>query len=57
MTGGGPGLSSQFPAVYVYEYMFASNLALGLAASTVMLLAVAVVVVPWAFYEFGYKRT
>jgi glucose/mannose transport system permease protein len=57
MTNGGPGLSSQFPAVYVYEYMFASNLALGLAASAVMLVAVAVVVVPWAFYEFGHKRT
>jgi glucose/mannose transport system permease protein len=56
MTGGGPGLSSQFPAVYVYEYMFASNLGLGLAASTVMLLAVAIIVVPWAFYEFGGKR-
>lgn len=57
MTGGGPGLSSQFPAVYVYEYMFASNLGLGLAASSVMLIAVAVIVVPWAFYEFGRKRT
>ncbi len=57
MTGGGPGLSSQFPAIYVYEYMFASNLALGLAASSVMLLAVAVIVVPWAFYEFGRRRT
>ncbi len=22
MTGGGPGLSSQFPTIYVYEYMF-----------------------------------
>jgi glucose/mannose transport system permease protein len=57
MTGGGPGLSSQFPAVYVYEYMFVANLGLGLAASSVMLIAVAVIVVPWAFYEFGRKRT
>jgi glucose/mannose transport system permease protein len=57
MTGGGPGLSSQFPAVYVYEYMFVANLGLGLAASSVMLVAVAIIVVPWAFYEFGRKRT
>ena len=57
MTGGGPGLSSQFPAVFVYEYIFVSNLGLGLSASTVMLLAVAVIVIPWAFYEFGRKRT
>jgi glucose/mannose transport system permease protein len=57
MTGGGPGLSSQFPAVYVYEYMFVSNLGQGLAASSVMLVAVAIIVAPWAFYEFGRKRT
>jgi glucose/mannose transport system permease protein len=57
MTGGGPGLSSQFPTVYVYEFMFVSNLAQGLAASSVLLFAVAVIVVPWAFYEFGKKKT
>jgi glucose/mannose transport system permease protein len=56
MTGGGPGLSSQFPTLYVYEYMFVSNLAQGLAASTVMLVTVAIIVVPWAFFEFGRKR-
>ncbi len=57
MTGGGPGLSSQFPTLYVYEFMFTNYLSQGLAASTVMLIAVAVIVVPWAFYEFGRKRT
>ena len=34
MTGGGPGLSSQFPTIYIYEYMFVANLSQGLAAST-----------------------
>ena len=30
MTGGGPGLSvAVLPAIYVYEYMFASNLGAG----------------------------
>jgi glucose/mannose transport system permease protein len=57
MTGGGPGLSSQFPTIYVYEFMFVANLAQGLAASTVMLITVAIIVVPWAFYEFGKRRT
>lgn len=57
MTGGGPGLSSQFPTVYIYEFMFVSNLSQGLAASSVLLVTVAVIVVPWAFYEFGRKRT
>ncbi len=57
MTGGGPGLSSQFPTVYVYEFMFVSNLAQGLAASSVLLAAVGIIVIPWAFYEFGQKKT
>ena len=57
MTGGGPGLSSQFPTIYIYEFMFVTNLSQGLAASTVLLLTVAVIVVPWAYYEFGRKRT
>jgi glucose/mannose transport system permease protein len=56
MTGGGPGLSSQFPTIYVYEFMFVSNLSQGLAASTVMLITVAIIVVPWAFFEFGRRR-
>ncbi len=57
MTGGGPGLSSQFPTIYIYEYMFVSNLGQGLAASTVLLVTVAIIVVPWAFFEFGRRRT
>jgi glucose/mannose transport system permease protein len=57
MTGGGPGLSSQFPTIYIYEYMFVSNLSQGLAASSVLLVTVAVIVVPWAYYEFGRRRT
>ena len=57
MTGGGPGLSSQVPTIYIYEHMFVSNLSQGLAASTVLLVTVAVIVVPWAFYEFGRRRT
>jgi glucose/mannose transport system permease protein len=56
MTGGGPGLSSQFPTIYVYEYMFVANLSLGLAASTVLLMTVAIIVVPWAYLEYGRRR-
>src|SRR6185295_9342473 len=41
MTGGGPGISSQFPTVYIYEFMFVANLSQGLAASTVLLVTVA----------------
>jgi len=53
-TSGGPGHASEVPAKYVYDYMFAAqNLGQGFAASTMMLLTVAIVVVPWAYLEFG----
>lgn len=56
-TGGGPGIASEVPAKYVYDLMFGSqNLGQGFAASTMMLLSVAVIVVPWAFLEFGGKK-
>jgi len=56
-TNGGPGIASEVPAKYVYDYMFqAQNLGQGFAASTIMLLAVLVIVIPWAFLEFGGRR-
>ena len=56
-TSGGPGGASEVPAKYVYDYMFlAQNLGQGFAASTMMLLSVAIIVVPWAYLEFGGKR-
>jgi glucose/mannose transport system permease protein len=56
-TSGGPGISSEVPAKYVYNYMFlAQNLGQGLAASTMMLLTVVIVIVPWAYLQFGRSR-
>ena len=56
-TSGGPGLASQMPAMYVYDYMFGGqNLGQGFAASTMMLISVAVVLIPWAYLEFGGKK-
>ncbi|WP_366656116.1 sugar ABC transporter permease [Fodinicurvata sp. EGI_FJ10296] len=56
-TAGGPGLSSQVPAMYVFDKMFKDqNLAQGFAASTMMLVSVLVVLIPWAYLEFGGKR-
>jgi glucose/mannose transport system permease protein len=55
-TSGGPGIASEVPAKYVYDYMFqGQNLGQGFAASTMMLLAVVIVVIPWAYLEFGGK--
>ena len=56
-TSGGPGHASEVPAKYVYDYMFsAQNLGQGFAASTMMLLTVLIVVVPWAYLEFGGRN-
>lgn len=56
-TSGGPGIASEVPAKYVIEKMFQSqNLAQGFAASTMMLLSVLVVLIPWAYLEFGGKK-
>lgn len=57
-TSGGPGIASEVPAKYVYDYMFfAQNLGQGFAASTMMLLSVVIVIVPWAYLEFGRRRS
>ena len=56
-TGGGPGIASEVPAKYVYDAMFhKQNLGQGFAASTIMLLTVAIIVIPWAYLEFGGKK-
>jgi glucose/mannose transport system permease protein len=56
-TGGGPGIASEVPAKYVYDAMFLSqNLGQGFAGSTMMLLTVLIVLVPWAYLEFGGKQ-
>ncbi len=56
-TNGGPGIASEVPAKYVYDKMFQSqNLGQGFAASTMMLLTVLIVLIPWAYLEFGGKK-
>ncbi len=56
-TSGGPGIASEVPAKYVYDMMFSSqNLGQGFAASTMMLLSVLIVLIPWAYLEFGKKK-
>jgi glucose/mannose transport system permease protein len=56
-TSGGPGVASQMPALYVMDKMFKDqNLAQGFAASTMMLATVAIILIPWAYLEFGSKK-
>ena len=56
-TSGGPGLASDMPAIYVMQQLFgAQNLGQGFAASTMMLLSVVIILIPWAYLEFGGKK-
>ncbi len=56
-TSGGPGISSEVPAKYVYDYMFsAQNLGQGFAASTMMLVSVLIVLIPFAYLEYGRRK-
>ena len=56
-TNGGPGIASEVPAKYVYDYMFQNqNLGQGFAASTVMLVPVLIILIPWGYLECGGKK-
>jgi len=56
-TAGGPGISSEVPAKYVMTAMFGGqNLGQGFAASTMMLLSVVIILIPWALLEFGGRK-
>ncbi len=56
-TSGGPGIASEVPAKYVFDRMFqAQNLGQAFAASTMMLTFVLIVLIPWAFIEFGRRE-
>lgn len=56
LTDGGPGTSTKVPAIYVYQYLFQGGIGQGLAASTVMLLTSAVILIPWIYVEFVKNR-
>lgn len=56
-TSGGPGIASEVPAKYVYDSMFGGqNLGQGFAASTMMLVSVLVILIPWAYLEFSGRK-
>lgn len=58
MTSGGPGIASEVPAKFVYDTLFTrQNLGQGFAASTMMLVTVAIILIPWAYFQFREKRS
>jgi glucose/mannose transport system permease protein len=57
LTQGGPGISTQFPANYVYDLMFQrGQIAEGAAGAMMMLAALAVVMVPYALWLVWRRR-
>jgi glucose/mannose transport system permease protein len=57
LTGGGPGIATTFPAIYVYDLMFQrGQIAEGAAAAIMILLALAVVLVPYSLWRVWSHR-
>ena len=57
LTAGGPGLATTFPALYVYDMMFQrGQIAQGAAAAMMILLALAVVLVPYSIWLVWRRR-
>ncbi|MBB5752877.1 carbohydrate ABC transporter permease [Prosthecomicrobium pneumaticum] len=57
LTRGGPGVSTTFPAIYVYDLMFQrGQIGEGAAAAMMMLAALAVVLVPYSFFVVWRRR-
>lgn len=57
LTNGGPGISTTFPANYVYDLMFQrGQIGEGAAAAMMMLFALSVVLVPYALYLVWRNR-
>lgn len=57
LTRGGPGVSTTFPAIYVYDLMFQrGQIGEGAAAAIMMLAAVAAVLVPYSLYLVWHRR-
>jgi glucose/mannose transport system permease protein len=57
LTNGGPGISTTFPAIYVYDLMFQrGQIAIGAAAAIMILAALAVVLVPYALWTIWRSR-
>lgn len=57
LTGGGPGIATQLPALVVYDFMFQrGQLGRGSAAAVLMLLTLAAVLMPYAIWKYVQRR-
>lgn len=57
LTNGGPGRSSWLPSVFMYQYSFTRNeMAIGAASAVLMLIAIAIVVIPYILRELRQEN-
>ncbi len=57
LTGGGPGIATQLPALVVYDFMFQRGLlGRGAAAAVLMLLILLAVLLPYAAWRYLQRR-
>jgi glucose/mannose transport system permease protein len=57
LTGGGPGIATQLPALVVYDFMFQRGLlGRGAAAAVLMLLILLAVLLPYAAWRYVQRR-
>jgi glucose/mannose transport system permease protein len=57
LTGGGPGIATTVPAIYVYDLMFQrGQMAEGAAAAIMILLALSLVLVPYTIWKNWRER-
>jgi glucose/mannose transport system permease protein len=57
LTGGGPGIATQLPALVVYDFMFQRGLlARGAAAAVLMLFILLAVLLPYAAWRYFQRR-
>jgi glucose/mannose transport system permease protein len=54
LTGGGPGIATQLPALVVYDFMFQrGQLGRGSAAAVMMLLTLAAILLPYGVWKYA----
>ena len=57
LTGGGPGIATQLPALVVYDFMFQrGQLGRGSAAAVMMLLTLAAILLPYGIWKYVQRR-
>ncbi|TGG91655.1 sugar ABC transporter permease [Natronospirillum operosum] len=57
LTGGGPGYSSDLPAIFMYQFSFTrGQMGVGAASAVIMLMGVMAILIPYLYSELRVKK-